>query len=343
MRTGLLLGLMIPVLILVGGPGASAKEPRFPCFWGAALEGYPINAAKLEKVEQELGFRPQIVLFYLQWPAPAGSGEFPKESLEAIWRRGAVACLTWEPMYCQDNREVMVLYEQITAGQYDAYLTAFAREAAAWGKPLIIRFAHEMNLERYHWGTDKGRYGPHSPEIYKKMYRYVVDLFRKDRAEKVLWAFCPNAESLPNPDRDPAASWNRVQNYYPGDNYVNILGMDGYNWGTTQTMEKNGWQSRWQSFQEIFAPLHQELRYLAPNKPLLVFETASARQGGDKTSWIKDAMPVLQSWKVRGIIWFQVNKEVDWRLNAGVDFSYLPFSREQTPAAQQWLKNLTRK
>jgi hypothetical protein len=45
---------------------------------------------------------------------------------------------------------------------------------------------------------------------------------------------------------------------------------------------------------------------------------------------------------VQGIIWFQVNKEVDWRLNAGVDLSRLPLSREPTPVAQQWLKNLTR-
>ena len=37
-------------------------------------------------------------------------------------------------MYSRDNEEVTVLYEQIAAGQYDAYLTAFAREAAAWGK-----------------------------------------------------------------------------------------------------------------------------------------------------------------------------------------------------------------
>lgn len=343
MRTVLLLGLMLPALILVGGLGASDQEPGSPCFWGVALDGYPISAARLAKVEQELGFSPHIVLFYLQWPALAGSGEFPKESLESIWRRGAVACLTWEPMYCRDTEEVMVLYEQITGGQYDAYLAAFAREAAAWGKPFIIRFAHEMNLKRYHWGTDKDHYGPQSPENYQRMWRYIVDIFRKAGANQVLWAFCPNAEALPNPTHDPAASWNRVQSYYPGSDYVDILGVDGYNWGTTQTVEKNGWQSRWQSFQEIFAPLHKELRSLAPNKPLLVFETASARQGGDKTSWIKDAMPVLRSWQVEGIIWFHVNKKVDWRLNTGVDFAYLPFSREHTPAAQQWLKNLTRK
>jgi hypothetical protein len=328
---------------LIGCPGANDKKQGHPCFWGIALEGYPITVAQLEKVEQELGFPPKMVMFYLQWPAPHGTGEFPQESLEVIWQRGAVPCLTWEPMYRRDNSEVTVLYEQIAAGQYDSYLTNFAREAAAWGRPLIIRFAQEMNLERYHWGTEKGRYGPQSPEIYLKIFRYVVDFFRRTEAHQVLWAFCPNAESLPNPVHDFAAAWNRAQNYYPGDTYVDILGMDGYNWGTTQTVEKHGWQSRWQSFQEIFAPLHQELRSLSLHKPLLVFETASVLVGGDKALWIKEALPVLQSWKVRGIVWFQVNKEVDWRLNAKGDLSYLPLIREQAFDAQEWLKSLIKK
>lgn len=343
MRIGVLLGLMLPLLLTVGCPGASNPGHQFPCFWGVALEGYPVTKAQLEKVEEEMGFRPGIVLFYLQWPAPGENGAFPQASLEAIWQRGAVPCLTWEPMYYRDGKEVTVLYEQIAAGRYDAYLTAFARQAAVWGKPFIIRLAHEMNLKRYHWGTDQGHYGSRSPEIYQQLFRYVVGLFRKAGARQVLWAFCPNAESLPNPAYDPTASWNRARNYYPGDDYVDLLGMDGYNWGTTQTREKNGWQSRWQSFQEIFAPLHQELRNLAPHKPLLVFETASASQGGEKTTWIKEAMPLLNSWKVQGLIWFQVNKEVDWRLPASGELFALPLFPDQAAAAQQWLQILIRK
>lgn len=340
MKTGLLLGLVF--LLLVGVLGASKQSPGHSCFWGAALHGYPITAGKLAKVEQEMGFPPQIVLFYLQWPPPGGAGEFPQESLEAIWKHGAVPCLSWEPMYSQNNGEVTVLFQQITEGRYDAYLSMFARKAAAWGKPFIIRFAHEMNLERYHWGTVKGRYGPGSPEIYQQMFRYVVNLFRKAGAHKVLWAFCVNAESLPNPAHNPSASWNRARNYYPGDDYVDILGMDGYNWGTTQTPKKNGWQSSWRSFQDIFAPMYQELRGLSPHKPLLVFETASAREGGDKALWLKEAISVLRSWQVQGLVWFQVNKEVDWRLNRGGDFSSLIPKRSHGSTAQQWLKSMIR-
>jgi hypothetical protein len=342
MRTGLLLGLLL-LLSIWSGCSPTDQAANYPCFWGVALDDYPLTEARLKRVEEELGFRPQIVLFYLQWPEPGGSGEFPLDSLEVIWQSRAAPCFTWEPMFVRDKSEVAIPYKQILGGRYDAYLTAFAQQAAAWNRPFIIRFAHEMNLSRYHWGTDKSGYGPQSPEIYQRLFRYVVNLFRKEGANQVLWAFCPNAESLPNPTRDPAAAWNRVQNYYPGDQYVDILGMDGYNWGTTQTREKHGWQSRWQSFQEIFAPLYQELRSLSPGKPLVVFETASAKQGGDKTAWIKKALPVLRAWGVQGIIWFHVNKEVDWRLNVGGERPHLPTSPKPASQAQDWLNGLTRK
>ena len=71
MRTSLLLGLILPA-ILGRMSGNKDQAPQHPCFWGVAVDGYPITTPKLDKVEQELGFPPQIVLFYLQWPAPAG-------------------------------------------------------------------------------------------------------------------------------------------------------------------------------------------------------------------------------------------------------------------------------
>ncbi|MBI4795197.1 MAG: hypothetical protein HY790_05055 [Deltaproteobacteria bacterium] len=143
--------------------------------------------------------------------------------------------------------------------------------------------------------------------------------------------FCPNAESLPNPVQDPQASWNRASNYYPGDDYVDLLGMDGYNWGTTQTMEKNGWQSRWRSFQEIFAPMYQELRSLSPHKPLLVFETASAMEGGDKAWWIKETMPLLRSWQVQGRSGFRSTRKWTGASIAGGIFLTFPSSVSRLP------------
>ncbi|RZB30411.1 MAG: hypothetical protein SRB1_02691 [Desulfobacteraceae bacterium Eth-SRB1] len=67
----------------------------------------------------------------------------------------------------------------------------------------MIRFAHEMNIERYHWGMGKTDYGPQSPTVYKKIFHYVVTIFRNMDVKNVLWVFCPNAESVPNTSYDP--------------------------------------------------------------------------------------------------------------------------------------------
>lgn len=312
-------------------------------FWGVAVDGYPIDVRRIEQIERETRLAPRMVVFFLQWPADPSRGEFPRSSLEAVWQKGAVACVTWEPMHYADGVEKMVPHQSITSGAYDAYLERFAREARAWGKPFIIRLAHEMNLDRYHWGVEKDRYGPESPAIYREMYRHVVSVFDRVGARNVLWAFCPNAESVPNASSTPSAGWNQAGAYYPGDAYVDILGMDGYNWGTTRTVAEHGWQSQWRSFAEIFSPLYEELRALAPSKPVVIFETASADQGGDKRAWVRDAMETLDHWKVRAVNWFQANKEVDWRINSS-GFVFDPaMSRSPPRAAQQWLKELANK
>lgn len=339
----LLLFSMFLLFTLLRYFAVNAGASQSPFFWGVALEGYPITDEILEKVEKETQLFPQIVVFFLQWPSSPKALGFPRESLEAIWKRGAVPCVTWEPLYYQDGKEIMVSYERILNGEYDSYLTAFAESAKSWGKPFIIRFAHEMNLERYHWGTDKTSYGPRSPKIYKLIFRYLVSLFRKTGTNNVLWAFCPNAESVPNTSHDPTASWNHAYNYYPGDSYVDILGMDGYNWGTTKTREKDGWDRQWKSFRNIFYSIYKELKELSPTKPLFVFETALAAKGEQKSLWIQEALETLREWNVQGMVWFQAKKEKDWRINSQGNTSYLSLIRLETSCSQQWIKSFVDK
>jgi len=320
----------------------SSARVSVPLFFGVALDGCPITGERLQSVTNEIGFQPGIVLFFLQWPSMTcqGSSRFPAESLDAIWNMGAIPCLTWEPMYYSEGREIMVTCQDILNGAYDPYLLGFAKQSASWKRPFMIRFAHEMNIERYHWGTKKEGYGPESPHIYRRMFRYVVTIFQKAGAQNVLWVFCPNSESVPNASYDPGASWNRIEDYYPGDKYVDVLGIDGYNWGTTQTRAKNGWDSQWKNFTAIFRPTWKKLRQLAPDKPIFVFETASVNQGGDKGLWIKNAFKAARAWKLNGLVWFQVKKEYDWRINSGGDVSYRDVPETTTSLPHQWIKGL---
>ena len=328
--------LLFPSLLRAAAP----DDVPAPLLFGVALDGFPITEERLRNVEDDIGVSPEIVVFFLQWPSIEGQGAapFPGESLDAIWNTGAIPCLTWEPMYYRDGHEVMVPFDAILNGDYDPYILGFARQSVTWKRPFMIRFAHEMNIERYHWGTKKKGYGPESPDIYKRMFRYIVTMFQKADTQNALWVFCPNAESVPNTSYDPRASWNRVENYYPGEKYVDILGIDGYNWGTTQTKAKNGWDSHWRGFKEIFRPTYEKMRELAPGKPIFIFETASVSQGGDKCLWIKKAFDTVAEWKVNGLIWFQVKKEFDWRINSEGETAYVNRVKATKSFPHQWIK-----
>ena len=308
-------------MVLVGwllglAPGSCGAAPQ----WGVALEGNPITAVQLATVARSSVRAPQLVVFFQQWPEDPAIRDFPRASLEAIAAAGAEPVVTWEPMYYRraDGAETMVPVGQVLARSSDGYLTAFAQSAAEWGRPIVIRLGHEMNLSRYHWGGTAAEYGPASPERFRAMWRHVVDIFRLAGAKNVRWAFCPNCESVPGPGNPAAALWNTARAYYPGDDYVDVVGMDGYNWGDTQTPAKNGWQSSWRSFADTFGGLQAVLRTLAPAKPIYVFETASAASGGDKAAWLGGLAATTRTWQLAGVVWFDANKEVDWRLTTGV-------------------------
>jgi hypothetical protein len=85
--------------------------------------------------------------------------------------------------------------------------------------------------------------------------------------------------------------------------------MDGYNWGVSQPGKS------WQSFGDVFGPTYRVITALS-QRPLLVGETASTEEGGDKASWITSALSteIFTYPRIRGFIWFDENKETDWRM-----------------------------
>lgn len=300
--------------------GSSPPPAAGPVPFGVALDG-EATSERLANLEAELGLELDLVVIFTQFPEDPRHDNFPGQQLEAIREAGARPVLTWEPMHVADGVEHTLPASALLDGTYDPYLRRFARGVKDFGDPVLIRFAHEMNLARYHWGeADPETYGPATPERYRAMFRHVVRIFREEgAAESARFVFNPNAESVPAPEHDPDAAWNRPEAYYPGDAYVDALAMDGYNWGTTRNREEHGWQSRPQSFREILEPLYRTLRTLAPDKPIYVLETATATAGTDKAAWIEEAAAVSAEWGLAGLVWFHNDKEVDWRLDAGVE------------------------
>jgi beta-mannanase len=249
--------------------------------------------AELDAVAALVGEAPSIVLSYADFGQPA-----PIAGLQSVAARGATALVTWEPWRWGGGVDQPAYSnERVAAGDFDPYLREWGTALAAWGGPVYLRYGHEMNGNWYPWSD--GVNGNASGS-YAAAWRHVHDVVTAQGATNVSWVWSPN---IPYTGSTPLAS------LYPGAGYVDVVALDGYNWGTSQT-----W-STWTSPSALFGPGLAELRALSPGTPILIAETASSELGGSKAQWNTDLITYLNGQSdVTGFVWFDHDKEVDWRI-----------------------------
>ena len=272
-------------------PPVSTAALRF----GAATPGGPLAGAELDEVARISGESPSTVLFYKDFlQAP------PIAELNAVRSRGAVPLITWEPWaWGGGMAQPAYALDRIAAGDFDAYITQWGQALASWGQPVQLRFAHEMNGNWYPWA--EGVNG-NQPGDYVQAWRHVHDVVAATGASNVDWVWSPNVPYFGSTD---------LAGLFPGAGYVNVVALDGYNWGTSAS-----WSS-WMSPQDLFAPGIAQLRTLAPGLPILIAEVASAEAGGSKAQWNTDLVSYLAAQAdVEGFVWFHMQKETDWRINS---------------------------
>jgi beta-mannanase len=135
-----------------------------------------------------------------------------------------------------------------------------------------------------------------------RAWRHLRAIFDRAEATNVRWVWSPCA------DDSPAQRANAFERYYPGAAYVDVLALDGYNWGTSA--EGLG---GWRSFDQIFASPYARLTRLG-TQPVWIAETASDAAGGDKPAWVRDMFASAARYqRIRAVVWFNTLKERDWR------------------------------
>lgn len=258
------------------------------CLTGAFLADKP-SAAAIDTFKNDYGKKPFFILVFLDW------GKFPDDAMvRDIYGKGSVLMVTWEPWDAESKEGIDP--QRLLQGHYDGYIRAFAAKLKEAGGPVFLRFAHEMNGDWYPWSGQKI-----GPATYQKMFRHVHEIFGRVRAKNVRWVFSINAEDVP-PE-------NRYSLCYPGDRFVDYIGLDGYNWGTAKP-----WGG-WRSFKEIFSPIYHDTwrRY---QKPVIISEFSSTSAGGDKARWIEEALREIPKMPaVKGFVLFNLDKETDWRFS----------------------------
>lgn len=274
--------------------GAARVKPDLTRPWlGAYVAGSPGSFNALDSYTESVGTAPDVVMWFQDWQR----GGFNVDQMDLAASRNAVPMVTWMPTGDDWSRYTLA---RINAGEHDATIRKWARDAAAWGQPFFLRLAHEMNGNWYSWSP--GVNGNTASEFIT-MWRRVHDIFRQEGATNVIWVWCPNVEA------GPSYTPTSMRALYPGDAYVDWVGLDGYNWGHDPS---------WMSFSAIFKPSYDTLLSFT-NKPMLIGETASSESGGNKAAWIRDAfLSALprEFPRITGVVWFNENKERDWRVNS---------------------------
>ena len=255
----------------------------------------------------------------VQWFADWRNGKVDLAQLRAVARRGSTPQITWEPW---DNangssRQPAYRLRTIIAGRHDAYIRSWARDLARYRKPVLLRFAQEMNGVVYPWA--EGMNGNRRGE-FARAWRRVHRIFTAQGATNVKWVWCPVTRAV-------------VSSQYPGDDYVDIVALSGFNGGTA--LPWGGWRT----FADAFnAPL-QSLRRLAPSKPVQISEVATADKGGSKPRWIRQMFDYVRAhaW-IRSVLWFDLPKQTDWRVatSAAAKREFAAGVRRMQKSAVRW-------
>ncbi len=245
--------------------------------------------AQTEATQRELDVVPAALGAYTPFDQP-----FPTAWANEARDRSVPLVLAWEPWdwdlpLGQDQSEYSLA--AIAAGRHDPYVREWARAAAASGVTILLRFAPEMNGTWHAWSIHD------TARDFRNAWRHVHRLLRNEGAHNVRWVFNPNVSFEGS---TPIAS------FWPGRDYVDWLGVDGYNWyGVTPGRT-------YQTVTEVFAPTIRELRRLAPLLPLMIAECAAGPKAKDR--WLPDLIRTAPGLGVNLAIWFEHDKETDWRM-----------------------------
>jgi hypothetical protein len=187
----------------------------------------------------------------------------------------------------------------IASGDRDASIRSLAHHFAVWAgtgqRRAFIAPLPEMN--GYWWAYS----GP--PEPFKQAFRRMRQIFEAELKNRgaslsaISWVFAPNGWSQPGKE---------FENYYPGGDVVDIVSINGYNFGGCP-----GPKAVWDTFDAALKPYLDRLPAMAPGKPIFIAETGTvevpANGQGDKNQWLRELFTKVAAYpRFRGVVYLNV-------------------------------------
>ncbi len=193
------------------------------------------------------------------------------------------------------------LYEVLN-GQHDIVIDDLIARVKELDEPVLFRPNNEMNGGD--WCSYNAMYTHKDTEVYNEFWRWLYNRFEEAGADNTIWVWNPNwGGDFPN------AQWNHYLSYFPGAEYVDIVGLTGYNTGTYYSDET------WRSFTEIYNPMVTEYNKHFEGFPYMITEFGSSSTGGNKGAWIHTALNEIEALGIKAAVWWN---HVDYDTQMGV-------------------------
>jgi hypothetical protein len=228
-------------------------------------------------------------------------GEKQRNSLDKVQKSGAISLIKFSSIDPNFRAFPQILQSgSIGRGEQDVYFANMAGVIKRFGGPVFISINHEMNGQWYPYSQayDQKSLGP-APRTtaadYVKAWQRIWTIFQKIGATNAIWMWSPNAEDVGGVP---------FQNYYPGDNYVDWIGVSLYSDNPPDSLDRLN----------TFAQ--------SKGKPIFINEWATGESKNTNFSkyrgrpfpgdakWVTDLFRSLDTRypNVKGISWFETNK-----------------------------------
>ncbi|WP_414721067.1 glycosyl hydrolase [Streptomyces sp.] len=235
--------------------------PRCGAWWGAYV---PHDAdgsltAPVHAFEKKIGRRLDLVYTYHDMSGAPLDGELLTADEQELGRE-RMLMLAWESTVWKEPHhanwtETQLGWKNIASGKYDAeIIDPQARRLKAYGKRVFFSFDQETDF--------RIKEGAGTPEEYVAAYRHLHDRFRELGVTNVVWVWTVSGY-LGHADA--------MRRLYPGDSYVDWIGMDQYNYYLCHK------STNWLDFERSQRPSYEWLRAdVSAKKPIMASEFATA-------------------------------------------------------------------
>lgn len=250
----------------------------------------PLGESLCDAVQQELAGKSPTIMRAYSLMFQKGSQTFAEaiamiDMYEAGLRANVVPFIDWGPASGYNGTTT----KDIVSGKLDDYIRQYARDVKAYGDPVFIRLiCGEFNNSS--WTACAPLANPAlTIDDFVNSWKRIVDIFNKEGVTNVAWVWI----MLPIPPEwgsDP-----RWREYYPGDEYVDWVGVNMGDWG----------QPNWMDPAYEFALKH--------DKPFFISEFAIRFPGvptthADQLDWIGRMFDYVESHdQVKAILYFNMN------------------------------------